>query len=363
MLRIASACCLLTGCAEVQMGYNVLTYDEAVARTANQLLLLNAVRASQRYPRSFTGVGPAVANPPVSGSLASTLNLLPGGLQSYTLNPQLNAGAGYSQLTLGNLNTNEYTAAIRKPILPDITNSFYDDSSWPKELLDLIYIQSYRPSEQLVLFVDSARKSICGSKVSTNPRCPKINEHIAEFGTRCDDHFTRIDVRLNDLRRDPGLYYNTAANYCHFQRFRIFREELSLVERGQCKRPGPACAGATTRTPLAMIGYLGELIAAQNYGNDTFTPQVLIGISVGTRFEFDDAPLFVVNRGVSPGKAAVAVEHEGMFYIIPEPEFRSPTEARSLQSLDLVMQTLQAATHRDDLPKTLPSFAVVRGSS
>jgi hypothetical protein len=362
LLCIGFANCLLMGCAEVQMGYNVLTYDETIARTANQLLLLNAVRASQHYPRSFTAVGPVVANPPISGNFNSTFNLLPSGLQTYNLNPTVSANAGYTQFALGNLNTTNFMEAIRQDVPDIITQSFYKDTSWPRELLDLIYIQRYKPSEQIVRAVDSARKSRCGAPPVTVTRslCGKINEHIAVFTSRCNDnHFIDIGVRLSELRDDPSMYYNTAANYCHFERFRIFREELSLARIPWCKKPHPACILIETRSALAMIGYLGELISAQNYSEDPFTPLVLVGVSIGSTFEFDDAPLFVVKRGGPLGIAAVAIEHEGTAYYIEKPEFGSPTAARSLQTLDLVLQTVQAATHRDDLPNTLPSFAVV----
>jgi hypothetical protein len=141
--------CLLCGCAQVQMGYNVLTYDNAIADTANQLLLLNAVRASQHYPKSFTSVGQLAASPPLSASLASTLNFNAlVGLQTYSLNPSANAGAGYSQFSLGNLNAQQFMVAMRAPVKKEITTAFRESTGWPRQLLDLAYLQSsIQPSE------------------------------------------------------------------------------------------------------------------------------------------------------------------------------------------------------------------------
>src|ERR1700760_335971 len=97
VLVVGIASTLLATCANVQMGYNVLSYDTAVADSANQQLLLNAVRASQHYPRSFTAVGQLQAGPPLSASANSTLNLTSWtGLQTYTLTPSAQASAGYS---------------------------------------------------------------------------------------------------------------------------------------------------------------------------------------------------------------------------------------------------------------------------
>jgi hypothetical protein len=107
-LYVGLLSCFLTGCAEVQMGYNVLSYDNAIADTANQLLLLNAVRASQHYPRSFSSVGALTAGPPLSGGLASALNFSAlAGLQTYSVNPTAQVNGGYSQFNLGNLNANK----------------------------------------------------------------------------------------------------------------------------------------------------------------------------------------------------------------------------------------------------------------
>jgi hypothetical protein len=109
-----------------------------------------------------------------------------------------------------------------------------------------------------------------------------------------------------------------------------------------------------------MIGYLGELIAAQNYIDQPFMPKVQYGASVGTTFEFVDLPLFVVVRGEPIGNAAVVVRHNGVPFYIPRPDFGSPVEERSLQTLELVLQTVQAATTQKDVPTAVPPVAVLK---
>ena len=111
MITTSSICRLLmlcvalcgAGCAETQMRYNVLSYDNAVAQGANQQLLLNAVRASQNYPMSFTSVGQVLANPPVSASVDTAFNLATSwGLDTYNISPKVQGGAGYTNFTLDN---------------------------------------------------------------------------------------------------------------------------------------------------------------------------------------------------------------------------------------------------------------------
>jgi hypothetical protein len=356
------------GCSQVQMGYNVLSFDAAIADTANQQLLLNAVRASQHYPKSFTQPGELKATPPVSGGIDSNFNLTRiDGLNTYSFTPKLTVEGGYSEFSLKNLNYEEYMINIRKDIDPRVTATFWRNPNWPEQLRDLLYIQGFKASEQAVSRIDSRRKSIClrPSPGRETQRCNILQKQIEDFKNRCADphsqsnlHFIDIAVRMDAFRRDPNMYYNTASNYCHYNRFRIFLEEAHLTKR-ICSPPQTGCVYAVQRTALDMIGYLGELIAAQNYISEHFVPEVMVGISVGSEFKFFDVPLFEVRIGAPGGPASVLVMHEGAPYYIPRPDFGSPTEARSMQTLDLVLQTVQAATKREDVPKSSPTITTI----
>ena len=377
MICVGLASYSLAACAEVQMDYNVLTYDSAIADSANQLLLLNAVRASQHYPRSFTSSGALVGGPPVTGGIGSTFNFNQfSSLQNFSLTPSITAGAGYSQFTLTNLNFQEFMTQMRKPVSDDIIKAFRKDPAWPRQLLDLIYYQRFRDvPEGVVSSTDSRRKFICAT--STHPYdltdCDDIMEQIAKYEAwSCDRHFSDPIERMRDFRNNPRTYYNTASNYCQFARFRIFLEEVRLVENWQQRQkkvvqhpicledPKPGCLPADPRSALDMIGYLGELIAAQNYIERPFIPGVQFGAAVGTGFKFIDVPLFVVVRGEPLGNAAVIVRHNGVPYFIPRPDFGSMREERSLQTLELVLQTVQAATQQKDLPTAVPPVAVLK---
>jgi hypothetical protein len=365
LLSAALASCLLCACAEVQMGYNVLTYDNAVADTANQLLLLNAVRASQHFPKSFTSVGQLAASPPLSGNVASTLNFTTlAGLTTYSLNPSASAGAGYSQFSLGNLNAQQFMVAMRAPVKKEITTAFRENPEWPRQLLDLVYFQEFAPTEQIVRTVDARRKSQCLAPANTGAAaslCERMKEQIEEFTSRCNSHFVDASARVRDFSDDHRIYYNTAVNYCHYSRFRIFLEEVRLTNYPICnERAAPQCLLAKERSPLEMIGYLGGLIAAQNYIYEPFTPLVQYGRSIGPGRTFVDVPLFVVRHGETVEGAAVIVRQNTLQWYIPRPNFGSPTEERSLQTLDLVLQTVQAATQAGDLPKTVPPVAVLK---
>lgn len=364
MLCVGLASYCLTACAEVQMDYNVLTYDNAIADSSNQLLLLNAVRASQHYPRSFTSVGALLAGPPVSGGIGSTLNFNQlAQLLNFNLTPSIAASAGYGSFALGNLNSQDFMIRMRAPVSLDIIKAFQANPTWPRQLLDLLYFQRFKDVPlSVVTAIDSKRKSKCSASVG-NLACDNMAEQIVKYEFDCHSHhFTDINERMHEFRNDPAMYYNTTINYCHFQRFKIFIEEVRLIGYPICieKPDKPSCLHANQRSALDLIGYLGELIAAQNYIDEPFMPTVRIGVSVGSSFQFYDVPLFVVRRGVPLGNAAVVVRHDGLPYYIPRPDFGSLTEERSLQTLELVLQTVQAATQQKDLPTTVPTVNVVK---
>jgi hypothetical protein len=253
--------------------------------------------------------------------------------------------------------------AVRKPLPDKILGTFRDTSRWPRTVLSLIYIESLRPTDAQLAAIDSERKRIC-----TAPRegslCVLLNFEIERYRQQCqgDQHFDDLRKRLYDLNSEKNpFYYNTAKTFCSFSRFAILLGEMRLTGWQDCHgKLRTRCIHGKPRPALEMIAYLGQLIAAQNYIDHPFEPFVFIGDS-GPNGEtnFVTAPLFEVRRGVvAPGGAAVSVVHEGENFYIPRPDFGSHQEARSLETLDLVLETVRAATYRTDLPK-LQTFGVV----
>jgi hypothetical protein len=400
------------------MQNNVESYDAAVAETANELLLLNAVRASQHYPMSFTLVGNVQGGPQLQGSLSGMLNFSNAvGLTTSNVSPNASTIApGYSLFALSNLNDGESMERLRKPISRDIIDSFIK-AGWPTELIHLLYTLEFKPTEPQLRDIETNRHKTCARPPTERDMkfCTALDRSIRSYAARCPDIFGDSVLRERKFKEDKNMYYNSAATYCHYARFQIFLTELWLLrtyelepcaEQAQGTRttrttriietsattktgggarteertikdtqtrsaptaPGGSpnqkkiCLPGTVRTALQMIEYLGQLIAAQNYIDSPFVPTVLIGISSEDGgFDLAEVPLFVVKRGIDfPPRAAVMTRHKGEHYYIPQPEFGSPNEARSLQALDLVLQTARAATQKSDIPKTSPAIAVTQ---
>jgi hypothetical protein len=406
----------LGGCASLQMSYNVKSYDVAIARSANELLLLNAVRASQRYPMSFTQVGEVSTGPLVGGSLENTLNFTPFGLNTLSIAPKISKiEAGYSSFKLNNLNDGESLEKLREPIPGDIIDSF-ESSGWPKELVWMLYIRSVDLKDPKLKFavniddidtIHRRREYVCNKLTFTNKEkneCKIINSNIIEYKNRCDDHFSDIMQRMHALKVESVAYYNSAATFCHLMRFQIAIREFRLLGFKLCsskadkpsqrvseetietieqrddqvviktkkitggdpiKKPNQSknthkCIKAEYRTALQMILYLGELIRAQNYIEKPFIPEVLIGAPIeGGGYDSILVPLFEVKRGAGyEGQAAITVQHDGEVFYVPKPKFGDVQEARSLQALDLVLATTRATTKKSDTPKQAPTVRV-----
>src|SRR4029077_13986363 len=110
-----------------------------------------------------------------------------------------------------------------------------------------------------------------------------------------------------------------------------FLEEVRLAQYPICAKGARSqCLLAKERSPLEIINYLGELVAAQNYIDEPFVRRVAYGKSIGTSRTYLDVPLFIVKHGELSGGAAVAVRHNGEPWYIPRPDFGSPTEERSM---------------------------------
>ena len=189
--------------------------------------------------------------------------------------------------------------------------------------------------------------------------CDRLRQDIDEYTTQCDEHFIDLKKRLTDTRMGGGhQYFNTARNICSFMRFQIFAREVRLIERSSLLPDSKRVhgIGAQYRSVQGMIYFLGEMIAAQNYSEKPFVPTVYIGGTSATgAADRITVPLFVVRRN-DPGAiaAAVIVRHEKEIFYIPRPDYGSPTEARSLQVLDLVTQAMTAVTAKGDIPKLEP---------
>ncbi|MET4449070.1 hypothetical protein ABIB75_007382 [Bradyrhizobium sp. GM2.2] len=323
----------LAGCTRGELEHKADAYNQAIAESNNRQILLNAVRASQRAPMSFVGFGDVAASPTFSGTAGGTFNFDPLGLTTYNINPTLNVNGGFTSFTMNNLNYAAFAQELQRPLSPSIVE-YFDQLKFPKELVKLIFVQEY------TLAVQRRQRIASEAAVRCRTRGNQRDADICAAMERDRDRFYKAACQDFPETHGTMTVLNVGRDLCAMVTFQTFVRQLRLLEVELPFKP---------RTSQAILYYLGELIAAQNYSTHRFLPEVLI--------EKDSrrlsVPLFEVERAAGTvAGAAVTVSYGAETFFIPTPVFGSNEEARSLQVLDLVSQVITAATSKDALPRT-----------
>ncbi|MCP3447199.1 hypothetical protein [Bradyrhizobium sp. CCGUVB14] len=322
-----------TGCTRGELEHKADAYNQAIAESNSRQILLNAVRASQRAPMSFVGFGDVAAAPTFSGSAGGTFNFDPFGLTTYNLNPTVNVNGGFTSFTMNNLNYAAFAQEMQRPLPPNIVQ-YFDQLKFPKELVKLIFVQEY------TLPLQKRQRIAAEAAARCRARANQRDADICDAMERDRDRFDKAGCQDFPETHATMTLLNVGRDLCAMVTFQTFVRQLRLLEIELPFKP---------RTTQAILYYLGDLIAAQNYSTHPFLPEVLI--------EKDNrrltVPLFEVRRAIpAPAGTAVAVTYGGESFFIPTPVFGANEEARSLQVLDLVSQVITAATSKDALPKT-----------
>jgi hypothetical protein len=333
-LSLSIVAALVAGCTRAELEHKADAYNQAIAESNNRQILLNAVRASQRAPMSFVGFGDVSAAPNWSGSAAGAFNFDPLGLTTYNVNPSVSVNGGFTSFTMNNLNNSAFAASLQHPLDKGIASHF-DDLKFPKELVQLIFVQEYTLSARQHQRIASEVAARCAG--NQDPRtlqfCEVLSRERAEFEAAGCRDFPETGEKVTVL--------NSGRDRCTMTRFQTFERQLRLLNLH---------IPFTIRTGQGILYYLGELIAAQNYSAFPFTPEIFVETPDGRR---RTVPLFEVKRGTpGQGAAAVAVSYNGESFYIPTPAFGAIDEARSLQVLDIVSQIITTATSKDALPKS-----------
>jgi hypothetical protein len=101
------------------------------------------------------------------------------------------------------------------------------------------------------------------------------------------------------------------------------------------------------RSPERMVRYIGELIAAQNYGGNAFVP-TSVDVETG-----DEYALLRVIRGQprAGGYAVKVVDPDGEVFYVPKPDYGDRNRDRSLELMSLVIDVLNGAVSKQAFPQ------------
>jgi hypothetical protein len=221
---LAIAMLSLSACAQFEIADRSVEYNLAIEDATNRMLLLNAVRASKRYPMHFTSITDVNISSPVSGSLGFNIPFGGDAKSLFTVTPAADASSGI-ETSLVVLNKQEFFRGITTPIKGE-TFHFYLLQGWPRELLFYMFIR------KIDLKSEQTRGNIIGA---SDRRCDKEKDKknpdelcdfapLEEtFGMFCKDPIAQFD-------KDNEPYTNQPGNPCKFMRFQDLVRRLRILD-------------------------------------------------------------------------------------------------------------------------------------
>lgn len=202
--RVAALSCVtlaMSGCETAnqfspEMTDRALAYNQAVAVSTNQLLLVNIVRASEREPRYFTRFGSNLAQAGFTGSLALTLPIaeLNGGTSVGSIGATPGASTG-NTVTLDNLDDRKYQVGANAPIDGTTVEEYWHQGLQP-DVLGLLFLDTISVpvaefdtlNAQAIVLCDTAKRPTVSRfcftlNVALNPQKPgktlKLSDCVA----------------------------------------------------------------------------------------------------------------------------------------------------------------------------------------
>lgn len=374
---ILSMCACLTGCNfSGRIGSDAVSYNQAVERVGNELLLLNIVRAMHRRPMYFTGLSQ------IRGSFSHSTNGSIGLTRQSEMRDRWTYGGGTDvtskpSFDVAVLDSERFMRGITKPVTPRLFE-YYWSQGWPKAMLLHLFVRTIESNGRVLVnrpgdptFADFQRE-VHGwleddvhlvATLDWEAIGPPFLEDALPAGVLLKGVEKGFDVApMESGVADEGLaskekplkeaYYLWKSTHRVTLRtntlFCGVCSEPATENRNNNRRAAPlpesgkeAERGAVDklflRSPEAMLYYLGETMRSSQAGTDTII-----------QWGATPVPLFV---GVAnyPGDAVVTVEYDGVRYSIPRDEERA---GRSMHCLSLVSQILALHKSSTELPTT-----------
>ncbi len=339
-----AACVLLSSCA-TKIGPKTVPgarfdYNQAIARSLNEQLLLNLVRLRYRDTPMFVDVGSVIAQYSFSGSasISPTLNVDGTENNSYGLG----VGGSYTEnptITYEPLKGADFTRRLLTPIDP-VALFLLAESGWSVQRLLMCCVQR-------VNAIDNAPSATgpTPERVPDNSRFTRLAELLRELQTKGELH---LQAFVESNRQ--GMMFGFAETPADPEDRAIMQEVrgmLGLKEGEQryelqshALRTTPDAIAVTARSLLGVFFFLSLAVEPPA----EHVEQGLVIDSAGGR-RLDWAPLIgkllrVRSTSGSPPRAFVRVRYRGYWFYIDDADLNSKATFNLLSYL----YSLQAAT-------------------
>lgn len=384
-LALAGLLVLTTGCSFYKrVSEHSIRYNHAVEKAHNELLLLNILRARDRFPMHFTAISQ------VKGTISTTFGspaegTIGGGSPDVTLTP----GGNYTSsptFDVAVLDSESFMRGFLTPVSLEIVQ-YYLDQGWPVDLLFYLLVEkietlpeafSAKEVAQVPKPSDSEPEVLRyrGGTEDQEKLFGKFVAHIASEDSVIDIRQESLPVgppidatklnSLGDLLKagesklkleatdDSGTQYQLKKPGAFFIEFKdkagnpsALHDQGTFSKKGDQTKRSKEVGKVTLRSPQGVLYFLGEL-AREMAGDPNAGPR----LPGGER-------LFVVREGSGDGEAGAAItaEFQGRTYHIPNNGTLDASDpaapaGRSLQCIALVAQLIALQKDATELPRT-----------
>jgi hypothetical protein len=402
------ATALCCGCSVQQLASKVahrdvlmqtVNFNDALSITANQMLLLNILRAKDREPMHFAAL--TAQHGEIAYSVSTGLSIPFGGDadDAFSILPSgsLESSPSFDVVPL---NSSNFYRGILGPLPADIIR-YYLDQGWPTELLLNLLVRriEFNPAQQQLLglkkpvFVsdpmaperflefqqllsqaelNSTEEMQCYGSLLDQASLGDVSKLVAAKGAG----FVVVPAIRDGTAIRPGRSDEVSTGYCLAQKETILTFRFSpprpadtpqvtnapaneVVLQSDTALPD-APGSVAVRSPEGILYFLGEIVRAQEVNGHQY-------VTVGDKSCQEN--LFVVNAVAKSQPYQLEVVHHGKIYGVPADQSSNPLNAESLECdkseggrtmhvLSLVTQLVGLFQSREDLPVS-PTVRVV----
>lgn len=209
---------VVSACSQVQFVHQVSQHNDALELSGNQIILLNAIRASKGYPYYFTYLGDMQGKDALTAEVPSTLAFGNHQVLRHTASPKVLMNNGFNSFNVSNANSDDFALSLVTP-LSAAQASVLINSDWPTEHLSMLIIRRMGISKQDLAALIENQKVRCANHSSGYAvLCGLVEEAISRCG------LPRAEKVLEGMRRGLGevsTFNNEPEDACAFEQFQM----------------------------------------------------------------------------------------------------------------------------------------------
>lgn len=259
---------MLSACSQVQLVHQVSEHNDALEYSGNQVVLLNAIRASKGYPYYFTYLGDLqgkdAATATVEANAASLTTFTNHQQHRFFGKPAVALNNGFSSFNVSNANSDEFALNLITP-LSAAQASVLINSDWPTEHLAMLIVRRIGLSEQDFGALKENIEARCHNPVEAlSHLCSLVQADVARCG------FPPADQVFDSAK--PGVvkriytFRNEPEEDCAFARFQVAVRAIVLAAPSMLQREVDKPKGA----PAGKSAAKGTTEASANGGQQNF---------------------------------------------------------------------------------------------